>query len=455
MRTVLLFIAMGSTLLHLACRAPSKAPRHNLLFIVIDALRPDHLGVFGYHRDTSPTIDALARRGANFTNARSAANLTRSSVPSLFTGVYPSVHGVFKIEHRMSSNFRTLAEILHDRGLATAAFMPNPNLRRKFNFGQGFELYDDQVFPDDPSLPNHELYETARRIEARALHFLDERPGRPFFLYLHYRDVHAPYSPPPPYDRLFWSKDPPSREPGERRVTAGNQRRRARFERHHLDSEEVEFTVASYDAEIRYTDDRLAELLQKLEARGRLANTLIVLTADHGEAFFEHGQRTHGNELWEEEVRVPLLILVPDGRGSGLEIAAPVSGVDLLPTLLDLLAIDERPSVLSGESLAPLLDGGALARRPVFAEREDRVAIWDGGWKLIRTEGGVWRLFDLARDPGERSNLMGVEPERARAMLEEISTHRRRWQRSALDFAPGHERVDSETESELRALGYL
>lgn len=416
----------------------------NVLLLVIDALRPDHTGFGGYDRPTTPCLDSLARQGVVFERAQSVANFTRASVPSMLTGVAPSVHGVSDADDRLSDAFVTLAETLRERGYATAAYAPNPSLDRRLNFGQGFEVYDDTALDNRQSVP-WKKFETARRIQSAALEFLDGGPGKPYFLYLHYRDAHRPYVPPPPYDRLFWSG--PARQ-WEFSIDEG--------------PGDLEYYRSQYDAEIRYTDDRICEFLDELERRGRRDDTIVVITSDHGEAFLEHGVWEHGNDLYQEEIRVPLVILRPggangaNGGGAGRRSQHAASGVDLMPTILDLLGL-EIPRYVQGTSLVPALDGREDRERPVFAEGKRRaVALRRGNWKLLRLgRGGGWRLFDLDADPRELDDRWSRELDRGRDLVRLLRRQADRDDELAERFPTMSVGRDPEVDAQLRALGYL
>ncbi len=455
----MLTLALAAIALPLAsgCTAPPQraaAVDHpDLLVLVIDALRPDHLGCYGYPRATSPTLDALAARGTLFERAQSAANYTTASVPSIFTGLYPSVHGVFSEGDRLSDAALTLAERLQDIGYATAAFAPNPSLGRRFNFDQGFDLYDDKALRND-EVPPWRHFETADRIQAGALRFLDEHADRPVFLYLHYRDVHGPYVPPPPYDRLFWNG---SAAAGTAARPLSAEEIAARPDYLDLEGapERLDYYMAQYDGEIRYTDDRIASLLAALERRGRLSRSWIVVTADHGEAFLDHGAWNHGNELYQEEVHVPLILVAPDGRGAGRRDPAPVSGVDLLPTLLSAAGAPS-PTGLQGRSLLSRLSGSSPAPATIFSEGRNRVAVLAGRHKLLRDAGAErWRLFDLAADPRERDDLAAVASATRAELERESPRFLAASRRLAAPFPRARVEIDGTLERELRALGYL
>jgi arylsulfatase len=426
---------------------------------VIDALRPDHLGCYGYALDTSPAIDALARRGVLFADATSLSSYTRAAVPSILASVHPGAHGVLsqgkKVE-MLSDEYKTLAETLKERGYVTAAFAPNPSLQRAFNFDQGFDLYDDDF---RIAVRGNQDYETARRINERTLRWLRANRGKPFFAYLHYRDVHAPYVPPPPYDRKF--DKPGAGRPlseAEYKTQPPDIRQPRRFR-------DLDSYVEQYDGEIRYTDDHLARLLETLSQEGFLENTVIFLTADHGESFLEHGSWTHGTGLYEELMRVPLLLILPGEKHAGKRVEMPVQTTDLYPTVLELLKA-ETPPELQGKSLFGAIEGSADPERPVFGEalvgRGHRpknfgqlAAVRTGGWKLIYNR---WsrsaELYHLSEDPAEKRNLVDREPERALALLRLIAAHDRENAKRS-HRAEGQEPLPEDVVEGLRSLGYV
>jgi len=404
---------------------PKRDP--NVLILLVDALRPDHLGCYGYPLPTSPTIDGLAKRGVLFADATSAATYTRAAVPSILASVYPGAHGIIsqgRNVEALNDKYVTLAETLKARGYRTAAFAPNPSLHHSFHFDQGFDLYDDDFHlgtGDDPA-----AYETARKINGRALRWLRGDREKPYFAYLHYRDVHGPYVPPPPYDRMF-EKPGPGRLLTREEIKAQplDVRRPRRYP-------DLDSYVERYDGEVRYTDDQIAAFLGTLSKEGFLDNTVIFVTADHGEAFLEHGTWTHGTSLYEELTRVPLLMILPKEKHAGRRVEAPVQTLDIYPTVLKLLDA-EIPAELQGKSLFDAVEGRADPNRAVFTEallnRRHRpsnfgqlAAVRIGGWKLIYNR---WRrtseLYHVAEDPGETRDLAAQEPEKARELLRRIA----------------------------------
>lgn len=453
MRPKAVLVLLGACAVWLSGCQPKRDP--NVLILVIDALRPDHLGCYGYALPTSPTVDALARRGVLFADASSLSSYTRAAVPSIFASVHPSAHGVLsqgkKVE-MLSDEYKTLAETLKERGYATAAFTPNPSLQRAFNFDQGFDLYDDDF-------QVNVQFETARRINERTLRWLRANREKPFFAYLHYRDVHAPYVPPPPYDRMF-------DKPGEGRpLSQGEYKTQPPDIREPRRFRDLDSYLEQYDGEIRYTDDHLAKLLETLKQEGFLDNTVIFLTADHGESFLEHGSWTHGTGLYEELTRVPLLLILPGEKHAGKRVERPVQTTDLYPTVLDLLDEEVLPE-LQGRSLFEAIEGKSGSDRSIFGEalvgRGHRprnfgqfVSVRTGGWKLIYNRWSrTGELYNLIEDPAEKRNLLDREPERAKTLLRLILAHDRETARRS-HRVEGQEPLPEDVVEGLRSLGYV
>jgi arylsulfatase A-like enzyme len=415
-------VHQGDPVAHGTTRAAAATP--NLLVIVIDAQRADHLSSHGYGRPTTPRLDALATRGTRFTTAIAASNRTGTSMASLWTGLLPSRHGVFRTGDVLADDVTTLAELLRARGYRTGAWCPNPSLDRSFGHAQGWDSYDDDILIDAADgVPTWQRWETATTINERALRWIAQDPQTPFLAWLHYRDVHGPYVPPPPYDRMFPRQ-------GSRLLTDAEVAARPPYLTLPGDGNDLLHYVSQYDGDVRYTDERIGELLEALERRGVLERTVVVVTADHGEAFLDHGQWNHDASLYDEEVHVPLLVVRPGDRARVVE--RVVSGIDLFPTLLALAGAPLPAS--DGESLLPLLDGDDARYRRRFAYAESR-APWravqrtarDARWKVIvndslvaRFFGSPLELYDLAADPDERRSLAATEPDRAAAMAGDV-----------------------------------
>jgi arylsulfatase A-like enzyme len=451
--------------------APPGGPL-NIVWIVIDAQRADHLGCYGYERDTSPFLDTLAADGIRFTHAIAQESYTQASVPSYFTSTYPLQHRVLYDQPTidvLAPEFLTIAEVLRAGGYATAAFVFNPHLKARFGFDQGFDLYDDnsEGWPEDE--PRWDAMETARKIHGKVEGYLAAHPARPLFLYLHYRDVHSPYSPPPPFHELFLPAHIEPRPDMLYTKQPGDTTPRS-----------LAMVISQYDGEIRYTDTHLRHLIDLLAQAGITRdNTVIVITADHGEEF--HDQHpgdprglSHGRTLYSEQLRVPLLLLLPHVQPAQRVIDAPVELVDIVPTVLDAVGIDRTPfGQFQGTSLLPLITTGTQPARVIYAGgNHARGTIIAGRWKYYRYDKGLKRdrertfhrtapghtyhlgeeLYDIREDPGETRNLIGTQgaiAARMRGQLDDIE--------AAMAAGPEAAPVpmDDDTRKQLEALGYM
>jgi arylsulfatase A-like enzyme len=445
--------------------APDAVASPNLVLISIDSLRADHLGAYGYARDTSPNLDRLAAEGALFEAALSSSSWTLPTHASMFTGLPQSVHGVDRTGRSLPEAAQTLAEGLAASGYRTLGVWSGPYLHPHFGLAQGFERYErctgyDIAGPEDLGPQNREVFHrshediTSPRIVEVVEAWLAEEDPRPFFLFVHMWDVHYDYIPPAPYDERFdpgYDGSADGRGLADASVLAG------------LSPRDREHVVALYDGEIAWTDMHVGKILARLERLGLADRTVVVVTADHGEEFLEHGSFGHRKALFEESVRVPLVVRGP-GVPAGLSVVRPVSTVDLAPTLLELAGAEPLSDVM-GTSLVPLFRGEPLERETVVTElylrKETFTAVRGGGWKLLLRgeEERPVGLWDLRADPGERRNL-AAEPggpgglgeragTRTRAALEELARLRGLHTGARADSTP------KDVLEELRELGYV
>jgi arylsulfatase A-like enzyme len=392
--------------------ARERAPQ-SLLLIVVDTLRADHLGCYGYARPTSPRIDGLAREGVLFERAQSHSPWTMPSVATMFTSLEPREHGIADWKQPLEQRFLTLAEHLRARGYATEGYVSHGVLSRLYQFDQGFDVYDSSVaegrLPRD-STTAVEVTDLALPALAR----LGSQP-KPFFLWVHYFDPHDAYL---PHAGLDFGPQP----------------------------------VDRYDGEIAFTDRQVGRLLDALRERGLDGRTVVALVADHGEGFGAHRHLYHTVTLFDELLHVPLLVRAP-GLAPG-RVAEPVALVDLAPTLLALMG-QPAPSEFRGRAL-PMRDGRFAPdpERPIVAETQRFASLRSlrvGRHKLIvDRERGSRKLFDLEADPGEQRNLRREQPEllaRLEAQLERIYAQ-------GLTSAPRRE-LPPDVEEKLRSLGYV
>ncbi len=444
-----------------ACGGSSAEPPH-VLVLVADTLRADRLGAYGNTRDLTPFLDSLAERSYVFHDAYAQSPWTSPSIASLLTSRYPSQHGFESFESLLADEERTLAEVLGDHGFATAGFIANSLLSRKRGFAQGFDSY--RVLATPAARPRHRLVSwvtgRADAIDAAALEWLDEgaRRGRPVFLYLHYMDTHTPYEPAAPaLERIFAGRELPDLEA----LTDAHLDARLGG----LDEQTRAAVKDAYDAEVLSLDLALGRFFAELERRGFLRNAVVVFTSDHGEEFMDHGFNGHGHSLFDELIRVPLLVSVP-GQSARVDVRGAVSLVDLAPTLVEL-AGGAVPASFAGRSFASLLVAAPESRRkrlpeaPAVSEMvvvngirltAHARAVVLGPRKLITGVAGESEFYDRSRDPGE-TDPEGVEQqdrERLRRALESFT------KRASQRAAPRRTQpLDATDQEQLRALGYL
>jgi arylsulfatase len=343
----------------------------NVVLLTVDALRADHLSCYGYHRDTTPVLDELARENARFTATYSTSSHTREAVPSILTGGYPS--DVVGPDYRLAAP--TVANLLGDSA-STAGFHSNPYASRAYGFDDGFDTFDDDLYLGQhrlvalaqrawDKLRNHH-YARADDINERSLDWLDGVDG-PFFLWNHYMDVHGPYEPPEPFRSQFYDGDVTDR-------TAQRLYSRAIKEPESITADERQTLLDLYDGELRYTDAKIGAFLDALAERGLREETLVLISSDHGDAFGEHGHYEHPRHVYDELVHVPLFV-VGDAVPTRV-VDAPTSTLDLVPTILRAFGV-EGPD-LPGVALQDVLDDpAAYAGRHVISEARgvDRPAL--------------------------------------------------------------------------------
>jgi arylsulfatase A-like enzyme len=424
----------------------------NVALITIDTQRADHTSAYGYDRRTTPHLDEIAGQGALFWSAYTPTPTTGPSHATLFTSTYPAVHGVRKNGHALPASLTTLAQVLNDAGYQTAGIISAFPLAERFGYRRGFDFYDDDFAAADASIflkewEGHRLPEPSydRRGDAttsRAVRWLEAAAtGAPFFLWVHYYDPHEPYEPPLSYGDLFAAS-----------ALAG--------------PPWLARAVSDYDAEIRFADDQVGRLVHTLDRIAGAANNLIVIATDHGEGLMQHGLMAHGENLYEELVRVVLLFRWEGHIGARQRFSAPVGLIDVAPTVLSLLGLSGAERGFEGIDLSPaLLDGtGPPPDRPLYFQRRpyergdgtetgsvgSMFAIRAGRWKYIEApEEDRRELFDLSIDPQETRNLRERHQDEA-ARLGELL---RRWVARAPSL-PAQAVADDDAAG-LRALGYV
>ncbi len=430
----------------------------NVILIMVDTLRADHLSSYGYKAISTPSIDALATDGTRFARAYAQASWTRPSVATILTSLYPSSHGAVHKSDLLADAVVTLPEVLQGAGYRTIGFANNANVAPIFNFQQGFDeyvylepvlffganeaaaqmtLYNQLRLVRERYLSRakyvENYYQPAEVVTARGLEWIAAHGERPFFMFLHYMDPHDPYF------------THPYNGEGLARVANPNP-----------DPALAERYRAAYDGEIVHLDEHLGRLTSELKARGMYDRTLIVLTSDHGEEFQDHGGWWHGTTLYDEQIAVPLIVKSPRGGPAAVVNDTLVSSLDIAPTILAALGVS-APAAMAGKALG-LGDGAPAPRDHAFAEQELEGNVLQAyrrtDWKLIQANAGNPRglptrqLFDMTRDPREQNDRASSNAEELATLAADLEAVKSR--ALAVAVRGGQTDIDPGTEERLR-----
>ena len=471
-------------------RKAGDALTRNVVIVLVDCLRADHLGCYGYERKVSPFIDRIARGGTLFENCIAPAPWTIPSVASFFTGVYPQEHGVNEFGNIIPGNLVSIQERMEQHGVSTAAFITNDYLRPDFGFAKGFSHYADHYlapelkeyvasrlfflnallhFKNEMFCPysvdpggtkwwsigfppfNHKK-RSAERVTDDVLHWIGSHRDKSFYIYLHLMDVHAPYDATwyPLFDEKLYAVQ-----------------------------DEKEKLINTYDGRITYVDQQVKRIWEELARLHLLENTLFIITADHGEELYDHGGIGHCTTLYDELIRVPLIVNNPALAGRGRKVEQQVQLIDLPVTILDFWNI-ELPEHMRGRSLVPLLESTSPPPEPAYAlsyttrgrkslKTEEGRALWkkqiwsrgdsvtslrvDNQWKIIMGDNGLSELYNMEEDGGEQNDLSASE----QGVFEDVKE--KLIQKTAGLESFGAQEVQQElspdTRNKLKALGYL
>lgn len=433
----------------------SSGPEYNVLLLTVDTTRADYVGCLGGDPRTTPNIDELAARSSLFTNAASETNVTNPSHISILTGRRAIDHGVISNVVPLPDGVVTLPAHLRSKGYQTAGFIAADHLQR-FPEWEGFD--------ECPTVAGGVL--NADTIVNRAVSFLRERdPERPFFLWTHYFDAHTLYQPPADIARQFYQGNPsagngPPISEHPYFEKAGNEAIVKWLNPRSGPVRDIEYGRAMYSAEIHFMDREIGRLLDELDAQGLRENTIVVLVADHGESLEEHGLWYDHKGLYEQQLRIPLVVHVP-GMEPG-KVDAFASTIDVVPTLVEVLGID-APGPMNGISLVDAMRGkpDELVARTTFVHQNAHnhtVAVRSGEWKYVnpintshKVIPGEPQLFNLDEDPGESLNLYEREAERAEAMRRLLDP----WISLGKVTKGSEIELSAEDQQMMRDLGYL
>jgi arylsulfatase A-like enzyme len=465
-----------------------KRPQ-GLILIWADTLRSDHLDLYGYHRETAPHLKQMAAEGAVFSEHMVQGTWTKVSTPSLLTGLYPSSHGVHDFTDRIPASAETLTEIFQKQGYATVHYSSVLFTGKFTNLHQGFdELHEDTSLPDQRSS------KTARVYVDRLIPWLETHRNVPFFVFLHITDPHDPYRSYPPYDTM-WA-DPSKTEEHENNAMKVREAiqdpllkrfgmpTRAELIQASIDpGEYLKQEIDWYDGSIRGMDAEVRRLLDRLEELKLDRDTLIVFVGDHGEEFHEHGRMFHGQSVYRELARTPLIFRQPGVIPEKIVVNETVESIDVMPTILEVFGFSTSQPV-QGRSLLPFMLQGKSRSNVAHADEQsgntaivekaatsqsggpppretESVAIILDGWKLIhntkRASGAAeYELYAVASDPREQKNLAAEKPEIVRRLLTEISRWRKITASQKLKSdAEATKGMSQEELERLRSLGYI
>lgn len=425
-------------------------PKLNVILISMDTLRADHLGCFGYARDTSPNLDAFSREGVRFTQVIAQAPYTISSHMSMLTSLYPSFHKVNLIrESTLNPKIETLAERLYNSGYRTWAIVGGGQMSSDYGLSEGFESYIEFTSP------HRDVWRKIQEI----IGFIEKEKNNNFFIFFHSYKPHAPYNPIPPYDTLF---SPDYSGPISGSIDQIEAINSGELE---VTPRDIEHLIALYDGDIREMDSQIVELFEYLKKEGLDKRTLIVFTSDHGEEFGEHGMvGVHSHTVYDELLLVPLILHLPQILPEGTVVDSQVQSVDILPTILDLagIGLDETP--VQGTSLMPLIanDRPSGNSRYAFSERlagdgNHLRSLRDPQFKYIMQDNKKKNIvnhfyYDLQEDPGEQNSLQ-LTPDKLREMFDKILFLIE--ESKKVDTFERGKTIDRDTLESLRALGYI
>ncbi|MFQ5744876.1 MAG: sulfatase [Acidobacteriota bacterium] len=426
--------------------------RPNIIIYLIDALRAGHLGIYGYPRPVSPHIDALAEDSLLLLRARAQSSWTRSAVASIFTGLYAQSHGVLGRDDALPASATTLAGLLQQDGYQTVGFTTNGNVSRAFGFQVGFDRYVSLG-----EQQTREIHQLSDRLNQRVFEWLEGRTNdRPFFLYMHATDPHEPYTPRSPFRERF---APSLKYP---QIYRPLDAARALQRDPSINPDDLAHQLVDlYDAEIAFNDSQFGKFVQRLKRLGLYEDAMIVLVADHGEEFLDHGGWAHGKMLYGEQLNIPLIIKFPGQWAAGTRSEALSQQIDLLPTILSYLG-DKIPAQVQGSSLLPLvaspreaLHSWVLAQLELDGRKLESIITKDS--KLIRylpapRTGYRIEFYGLAADPLEQRDMATSEVVSTGYLLTMLNASNLSYRRLLTTQlgTPGEELLDR-----LRALGYV
>ena len=444
------FVFLFLCFLLLAVNCSGKPKDINVILISIDTLRSDHLSGYGYKRNTSPFLDKIAKDGILFKNVISSASWTAPSMVSMFTSLNSSEHGIIHgtfidgdvyNQEVLTGSLLTLPMILKKNGFFTMGFSTNPHLSKKMGFAKGFDIFTYAPFSD------------SKILDKIILDFKNKylKKDKKFFLWIHYMDIHWPYRARQPWIKEYAKKD---FDDINFQIIPNTFKDKYKLDKNNKDL--LENLIDRYDSEINFLDSNISKLFKEFPVED---NNLVIVTADHGEEFLEHNGFTHGNNLYNQTIKVPLIIRLPafmNKKGISIEDNAGI--IDIMPTLLSLLNIPAE-SKLKGENLLPLIENGKTSgKRIIISElykgMKNIVSFTQDRWKYIYDfKTNKVELFDLKNDKGEQINLIDKNTAVKSSMEKQLKTHLESMKSKKIQARLV--KPDSKDVESLKSLGYI
>ena len=428
-----------------------------IILVSLDTLRADHLGCYGYRRNTSPHLDALTKDGVLFENVYAQSSWTLPSHTSMLFSLNSASHQVYYNDQRIDPSLPSLASLLQKAGFLPYAFTGGGYVSQIYGFSKGFHWYEEPAGGRHAPLARDE----AERLATYTADWIKTNKDKPFFLFLHTFQIHGPYDTPPPWNQKFLPK-----KAKWTRIAL-----RQYLEQHgmasHFTPDVMENIVALYDAEIAYTDGTLIKnLIESLRDNGIYDQTLLIITSDHGEEFYEHQGWLHGQTLYEEQLRVPLIIKFPHSKYKGKRLTPKVRLIDILPTVMETLKLPYKTQLFEGKSLLPVVESkekedrtfiSDLARKDVREPCPLLVSTNHGDLKIIveKAVEGIksMEIYDLAQDPTEQSNLLQQKRQLGMELWKKLEKYYA--QKLSLVRKTSKVLLDEKLKEKLRALGYI
>ena len=430
----------------------------NIILIISDALRSDHLGCYGYSRNTSPNIDRIAREGIIFNRAYAQSNWTLPSTGTLFTSLYPISHNILSKKKSVPKESKTLIENLKVAGYRTAGFSKSPFFWGNFGFRRGFDHFylgqSNFICKSWPSVISNILKRlfmpTDENLTRQALSWIKSNKSHKFFVYFHYMATHVPYRIPKAYEKIYVKEDIPDRIYSP-------------FHSVEITPAQKRNLIDRYDGTIRFIDDQIGKLVDLLQSLDLKEDTLLIIAADHGEAFGEHGDWEHGHTLYQETIKIPLIIWYPKIRYNQIVSNELAGLIDIKPTILNIVGIKQSEIYQGKDLISQITKEDSLyqqkgSREEIFSEgrRGLRCIITSTNWKLIskKTKRKIeLELYNLEQDPQEKHNVVNLYPEIAKNLQKRLTSRFKEFEKQALK--PAKASISAETRRRLKSLGYI